>query len=101
MTSTLEPLAAGEIYLLGLEPRRVRRIGRLVAGVLDLWCATTGGRFELTGEGYVVLRRRSDGFAELQIPTGGPEAAAALMDVLRTQLDTMAPDEFRAGWGLG
>jgi len=100
MTSTLDPVAAGEVYLLGLEPRRVRRLGRFVAGALDLWCATTGGRFELTGEGYVVVRRRSDGVAELRVPTGGPEAAAVLLHVVGSQLDTMAPDEFRAAWGL-
>ena len=100
MTSTLEPVAAGEVYLLGLEPRHVRRFRRIIAGALDLWCATTGGRFELTGEGYVAVRRRSDGFAELRVPTGGAEAAAVLMGVVRNQLDTMAPDEFRAAWGL-
>ena len=100
MTSTLDPVAAGEVYLLGLEPRRVRRLGRFVAGALDLWCATTGGRFELTGEGYVVVRRRSHGVAELRVATGGPEAAAVLLHVVGSQLDTMAPDEFRAAWGL-
>ncbi|RYB93740.1 hypothetical protein EUA93_04830 [Nocardioides oleivorans] len=101
MTSTLEPLSAAEVYLLGLEPRRTRRWGRLVAGALDLWCATTGGRFELTGEGYVVVRLRSDGALELRLPVGGAEAAAELMGILRHQLDTMAPDEFRLAWGLG
>jgi hypothetical protein len=100
MTATLEPVAAGEVYFLGLEPRHVRRFHRLVTGALDLWCATTGGRFELTGEGFVVVRRRRDGVAELKVATGGPEAAAVLMDVLRNQLDTMAPDEFRDAWGL-
>lgn len=101
MTSTLEPMTAGEVYLLGLEPRRRARWGRIVAGALDLWCATTGGRFELTGEGVVVVRRRYDGVAELRVPTGGAEAAAVLMGVVREQLDTMAPDEFRAAWALG
>ena len=100
MTATLEPMTAGEVYSLGLEPRHTRRWGRLVAGALDLWCATTGGRFELTGEGFVVVRRRSDDAAELRVPTGGAEAAATLLGVVQDQLDTMAPDEFRAAWGL-
>ncbi len=67
---------------------------------LDLWCATIGGRFELTGEGVVVVRRRDDGGLELRVPAGGPEAAAHLVDVVREQLDELAPDEFRAAWGL-
>lgn len=85
MTATLEPLSAGEVYLLGLEPRRRARWGRVVAGALDLWCAQTGGRFELTGQGVVVVRRRSDGVAELQVPTGWQDT----------------PDEFRDAWGIG
>lgn len=100
MTSTLDPLTAGEVYFLGLEPKRTRRFGRVVAGALDLWCATTGGRFELTGEGVVVVRRRSDGAAELRVPAGGAEAAAILLDVVGGQLASMSPDEFRAAWGL-
>lgn len=100
MTATLEPMTAGEVYSRALEPRRRARWGRVVAGALDLWCATTGGRFELTGQGEVVVRRRSDGHAELRVPTGGAEAAAVLLDVVRDQLETMAPDEFRAVWGL-
>lgn len=100
MTATLEPTAAGEVYLLGLEPRRRARWGRFVAGALDLWCATTGGRFELTGAGVVVVRRRLDGVAELRVPVSGADDAAVLMGLLREQLDTMAPDEFRAAWAI-
>ena len=100
MTATLEPMTASEVYSLGLEPRRRARWGRVVAGALDLWCATTGGRFELTSEGVAVVRRRSDGVAELRVPTAGAEAAAVLLGVVQEQLDTMAPDEFRAAWGL-
>lgn len=100
MTATLEPGTAGEVYLLGLEPRRTRRFGRLVAGALDLWCATTGGRFELTGEGVVVVRRRLDGVAELRLPVGDAEGAAVLLDLVGGQLETMGPDEFREAWGL-
>ena len=48
----------------------------------------------------MVVRRRCDGVAELRIPTGGAEAGAVLLDVVRDQLDTLAPDEFRAAWGL-
>ena len=100
MTSTLEPVSAGEVYLLGLEPRRRARWGRVVAGALDLWCATTGGRFELTGEGVVVVRRRSDGVAELSVPVAGADDAATLMAIVRDPLDTMAPDEFRSAWAI-
>ncbi|MEO9324989.1 hypothetical protein ABFT23_15960 [Nocardioides sp. C4-1] len=100
MTATLEPMAASEVYLLGLEPRRRARWGRFVAGALDLWCATTGGRFELSGAGVVVVRRRLDGVAELRVPVAGPDDASVLMGLLRDQLDTMAPDEFRAAWAI-
>jgi hypothetical protein len=100
MHPTLEPATAGEVYSADIEPRRRERFGRVVAGALDLWCATVGGRFELTGEGQVVVRRREDGGLELSVPAGGPEAAAVLLDVIRSQLADQAPDEFRAGWGI-
>jgi hypothetical protein len=96
----LDPAAAGEVYLLGLEPRRRARWGRLVAGALDLWCATTGGRFELSGAGVVVVRRRYDGVAELTVPVAGADDAAVLMGVLRDQLDGLSPAEFREAWGI-
>ncbi|MEJ7832281.1 MAG: hypothetical protein WKF79_05160 [Nocardioides sp.] len=101
MSATLDPLTAGEVYVQALEPRPRRRAGRVVAGALDLWCATTGGRFELTSAGQVVVRRRSDGVVELTIPAGGTDAAAALLDLVREQLETLSPDEFREAWAVG
>ncbi|WP_139981809.1 hypothetical protein [Nocardioides litoris] len=100
MPDVLDPATADEVYLLGLEPRRRARWGRLVAGALDLWCATTGGRFELTGAGVVVVRRRYDGVAELRVPVAGAEDAAVLLDVVRDQLATLSPAEFRTAWGI-
>ena len=100
MPATLEPATAGEVYVADIEPRRRERFGKVIAGALDLWCAMAGGRFDLTNEGLVVVRRREDGGLELSVPAGGPEAAAALLDVVRRQLETQAPDEFRAGWGI-
>lgn len=100
MTATLDPLLAGEVYVYTLEPRPRRRVGRVVAGALDLWCATTGGQFELTSVGQVVVRRRSDGAAELCIPAGGPDASAPLLDLVREQLETLSPAEFRGAWGV-
>lgn len=100
MTATIDPVTADAIYTADVEPRRRERLGRVVAGALDLWCATVGGRFDLTNEGHVVVRRRRDGGLELRVPAGGPEAAAVLLDVMRSQLETLSPDEFREGWGI-
>jgi hypothetical protein len=100
VTETLEPATAGEVYLLGLEPRQRRRLGRFVAGALDLWCATSGGRFELTGEGVVVVRRREDGVAELRLPVGDAEAGAVLLDLITGQLEELDPESFREAWGI-
>jgi hypothetical protein len=100
MTATLDPAFAGEVYVHTLEPRPRRRGGRLVAGVLDLWCATAGGQFELSSVGQVVVRRRSDGVAELRIPVGGGEAAATLLGLVGEQLQHLSPEEFREAWGV-
>ena len=100
MTATLEPATADEVYTADVEPRRRDRLGKMAAGALDLWCAMSGGRFDLTNEGVVVVRRRRDGGLELRVPAGGPEAAGVLLDVMRSQLVTLSPDEFREGWGI-
>lgn len=100
MTSTLEPAHAGEVYAHALEPKPRRRGGRLVAGALDLWCATAGGQFELSSIGQVVVRRRSDGVVELRIPVGGGEAAATLLGLVSEQLTYLSPEEFREAWGV-
>ena len=100
MTATLEPATADEVYTADVEPRRRDRLGRVAAGALDLWCAMAGGRFELTNEAQVVVRRRRDGGLELRVPAGGPEAAAVLLEVMRGQLGTLTPEEFREGWGI-
>ncbi|EFQ84406.1 hypothetical protein HMPREF0063_10258 [Aeromicrobium marinum DSM 15272] len=100
MTSTLEPPTAGDVYTAAIEPRRRERFGTVIAGVLDLWCATFGGRFELTNEGRVVVRGRHDGSLELSIPAGGPDGAAHLLAVMRDQLATQSPEQFREGWGI-
>jgi hypothetical protein len=47
-----------------------------------------------------VVRRRRDGGLELRVPAGGPEAAAVLLDVMRSQLESLSPEEFREGWGI-
>lgn len=100
MTETLEPLAAGEVYEAVVEPRRRTRGGRIGAAALDLWCAAFGGLFELSGEAEVVVRRRVDGGTELRVPAGDPESAGMLLSTVREQLETMAPDEFRATWSM-
>ena len=100
MTTTIEPATAGEVYTADVEPRRRDRLGRVAAGALDLWCAMAGGRFDLTNEGDVVVRRRRDGGLELRVPAGGPEAAGVLLEVMRSQLATLTPEEFREGWGI-
>ena len=100
MTATLEPLDAGEIYSSVLEPRPRSAPRRLLASVLDLWCATTGGRMELTRAADIVVRRRSDGAEELRVPVPSADDAPVLLDVVREQLAALSPGEFRAAWGL-
>ena len=100
MTATLEPLAADEVYSSALEPRPRSRPRRLLVSALDLWCATTGGRMELTRAADIVVRRRSDDVEELRVPVPVADDAPVLLDVVREQLETLSPEEFRAAWGL-
>ncbi|WP_370288449.1 hypothetical protein [Nocardioides sp.] len=100
MTDVLDPATAGEVYLLGLEPPRRGRVRRFVAGALDLWCASTGGTFELSSAGVVVVRRRYDGVAELSVPVSGAEDAGVLMGLIGEQFDELTPEEFRVAWGI-
>lgn len=100
MTATLEPLDAAEIYSSVLEPRPRSGARRVLVSALDLWCATTGGRMELTRAADIVVRRRSDDVEELRVPVPVADDAPALLDLVREQLETLSPDEFRAAWGL-
>lgn len=100
MTATLDPLSGSEVYEHSLEPRHRGPVRRVVLGALDLWCATTGGLLELTRAGDVVVRRRSDGVEELRVPAGPPEDAAPILDLVREQLETLSPAEFRERWGI-
>lgn len=100
MTATLEPLSADEVYDLRLEPRRQGPVAFVLLGALDLWCAATGGRMELTRAGDLVLRRRADQVAELTVPLGSADAAPALIAVVREQLEALSPKDFRTAWGL-
>ncbi len=100
MTATLEPLSADEVYALTLEPRRRGPLAWVVLGTLDLWCAATGGRMELTRPGDLVVRRRVDDVAELTVPFGSAADAPVLVAVVREQLESSSPEEFRAAWGL-
>lgn len=100
LPDTDEPGTAGEIYLLGLEPRRRGRVRQFVYGVLDLWCATIGGSMELTRGLDVVVRHREDGALALTIPATDPEEAAFTLEHVRDQLATLSPAEFRATWSM-
>ncbi|GEP36867.1 hypothetical protein NPS01_05300 [Nocardioides psychrotolerans] len=104
MTATLEaplePASADEVYVHRLEPRRRGPVRRVLLGALDLWCATQGGLLELTRAGDIVVRRRSDGVEELRVPLVPGEDAALALDQIREQLESQAPDEFRARWGI-
>ncbi len=101
MTATLEPLSADEVYDLALEPRRRAPARRVLLGALDLWCAMTGGRMELTRAGDLVVRRHTDGAVELTVPLQSADDAPALVAIVRDQMETLTPEEFRAAWGLG
>ena len=100
MTDILEPPLAEDVYSSGLEPRVRGRLHRAVDGALDLWCATTGGRFELTSAGDVVVRRLSDGADVLRVPVGPPPAGSPMLAELAEDLATMSPTRFRDAWGL-
>lgn len=93
-------MAADEVYLSVLEPRPRSRGRRVLLGALDLWCATTGGRMELTRAADVVVRRRSDRVEELRLPVPMADDAPLLLDLVRGDLEALSPDEFRRGWGI-
>ena len=100
MTSTLDPLTAGEVYTHHLEPRHRSPLVRLALGALDLWCANFGGTFELTRSGDVVVRRRSDGVEELRVEVHSPDDAAETLHRIGEQLDELEPEEFRIAWSI-
>ncbi len=100
MFDTLEPTSS-EVYEYAVEPISRGRLHALTLGVLDLWCAMSGGRFELSSTGQVVVRERESGVEVLRFPEENPEQLAATLDVVRDQLATCDPDEFRVAWGVG
>ncbi len=100
MLETLDPLAADEVYAAALEPRPRSTTRRLVFGLLDLWCAQTGGRLELTRAADVVVRRRSDGVEELRVPTPVADDAPAWLALVRDDLASYDPEGFREAWGI-
>ena len=55
---------------------------------------------ELTRAADIVVRRRSDGVEELRVPVPVADDAPTLLDLVREQLDSLSPDEFRAAWGI-
>jgi hypothetical protein len=100
VTATLEPLAAGEVYVVHLEPHPRPRARRVLHAALDLWCATSGGMLELSSAGDVVVRRRCDDAEELRIFAGPPGTAAPMLHQVREDLEGLSPESFRAAWGL-
>lgn len=100
MTSTLDPVAADEVYSCGIEPRRRARRRRVLEAALDLWCASFGGLLELSSAGDLVVRRRHDDVEELRLPAGPPQHAAGVLDEVRHDLGRLDPAEFRAAWGI-
>ena len=97
---TLDPVDGDEVYRAALEPRPRSNARRLLLGALDLWCATTGGRFELTRAADVVVRRRSDGVEELRVPVPVADDAPGWLALVRDDLLDLDPEEFRAAWGI-
>jgi hypothetical protein len=100
MTQTLDPLSAEEVYRAVLEPRQRTVVRRTLLGLLDLWCAQTGGRLELTRAADVVVRRRSDDGQELRVPVPAADDAPAWLALVRDDLAAYDPAEFRAAWGM-
>ncbi len=100
MTSTLEPLAADEVYTAGLEPHPRSTSRRVLDTALDLWCASFGGLLELSGVADVVVRRRHDGGEELRLYAGPAQHAVLVLAETTEDLATCSPEEFRAAWGL-
>ncbi len=100
MLSTLDPVDADEVYVAALEPRPRSTTRRVLLGALDLWCATTGGRMELSRAADVVVRRRSDGVEELRVPVPSADDAPNWLAMVRDDLAAGDPEEFRAVWGI-
>ena len=97
---TLDPVDADEVYRAALEPRPRSTARRCLLGALDRWCATTGGRFELTRAADVVVRRRSDGVEELRLAVPVADDAPGWLALVRDDLLELDPEEFRAAWGI-
>jgi hypothetical protein len=97
---TLDPVDGDEVYRAALEPRPRSTARRLVLGARDLWCATNGGRFELTRAADVVVRRRSDGVEELRVAVPVADDAPGWLALVRDDLLDLDPEEFRAAWGI-
>jgi hypothetical protein len=97
---TLDPVDGDEVHRAALEPRPRSTARRLVLGALDLWCATNGGRFELTRAADVVVRRRSDGVEELRVAVPVADDAPGWLALVRDDLLDLDPEEFRAAWGI-
>ena len=97
---TLDPVDGDEVYRAALEPRPRSTARRVLLGALDLWCATTGGRFELTRAADVVVRRRSDGVEELRVAVPVADDAPGWLALVRDDLLDLDPEEFRAAWGI-
>ena len=91
---------ADEVYSAVLEPRPRTVARRLLLGARDGWCAQTGGRMELSRAADVVVRRRHDGVAELRLPVPVADDAATWLALVRDDLQTLEPAEFREAWGI-
>lgn len=91
---------ADEVYSAVLEPRPRTVARRLLLGALDVWCAQTGGRMELSRAADVVVRRRHDGVAELRLPVPVADDAATWLALVRDDLQALDPAEFREAWGI-
>lgn len=100
VVEVLDPLDADEVYSAALEPRPRTLSRRVLLGVLDVWCAQTGGRMELSRAADVVVRRRHDGVAELRLPVPVAEDAATWLAWVRDDLGALDPQEFRGAWGI-
>ncbi|VXB81887.1 hypothetical protein [Nocardioides sp. AX2bis] len=97
---TLDPVAADEVYVAGIEPHPRPRGRRVLEAALDLWCASFGGLMELSSAGDVVVRRRHDGVEELRLAAGPPQHATGVLQEVRDDLVRLDPEEFRAAWAI-
>jgi hypothetical protein len=48
----------------------------------------------------VVVRRRDDGTEVVRIPADEPGVPADMLTAVRAELETLAPEEFLAGWSV-